>query len=40
MTYTNLIENLCITDKFCKYFTYELKKHTLNTSDKCCHIRP
>ena len=29
MTDTNLIEIFCIFDDFCKYFTPELKKHTL-----------
>lgn len=34
MTDTNLIEIFCILDEFCKYFALELKKHTLDSSDK------
>ena len=34
MTDTNLIEIFCIFDDFCKYFTPELKKHTLQVSGK------
>lgn len=34
MTDTNLIEIFCIFDDFCKYFTPELKKHTLQVPDK------
>ena len=34
MTDTNLIEVFCIFDDFCKYFTPELKKHTLQVSGK------
>ena len=31
---TNLIEIFCIFNKFCKYFTPELKKHTLQVLGK------
>ena len=31
MSDANLIEIFCILDEFCKYFTPELKKHTLDT---------
>ena len=34
MTDTNLIEIFCIFDDFCKYFTPELKKHTLQVPSK------
>ena len=34
MTDTNLIEIFCIFDDFCKYFTPELKKHTLQVPGK------
>ena len=34
MTDTNLIEIFCIFDVFCKYFTPELKKHTLQVPGK------
>ena len=34
MTDTNLIEIFCIFDDFCKYFTPELKKHTLQIPGK------
>ena len=34
MTDTNLIEIFCIFDDFCKYFTPELKKHTLQVPNK------
>ena len=34
MTDTNLIEIFCIFDDFCKYFTPELKKHTLQVHGK------
>lgn len=34
MTDTNLIEIFCILDEFCKYFAFELKKHTLDSSGK------
>ena len=34
MTNANIIEIFCILDEFCKYFTPELKKHTLDTGDK------
>ena len=34
MTDTNLIEIFCIFDDFCKYFTPELKKHTLQVLGK------
>ncbi len=34
MTDTNLIEIFCIFDDFCKYFTPELKKHTLRVPGK------
>lgn len=32
MTDTNLIEIFCILDEFCKYFAFELKKHTLDST--------
>ena len=38
MTDTNLIEIFCIFDDFCKYFTPELKKHTLAESTSKCKI--
>ena len=34
MSDANLIEIFCILDEFCKYFTPELKKHTLDTCGK------
>ena len=34
MTDTNLIETFCIFDDLCKYFTPELKKHTLQVPGK------
>ena len=34
MTDTNLIEIFCIFDDFCKYFTPELKKHTIEVPGK------
>ena len=34
MTDTNLIEIFCIFDDFCKYFTPEFKKHTLQVPGK------
>ncbi len=40
MTDANLIEILCIHDEFCKYFTLELKKYTLDTCGKRCRNRP
>ena len=40
MTDANLIEIFCILDEFCKYFTPELKKHTLDTSGKRRRNRP
>ena len=40
MTDANLIEIFCILDEFCKYFTPELRKHTLDTSDKRRRNRP
>ena len=45
MTTANLIEIFCILDEFCKYFTPELKKHLVDTSDKrrrnhpCCLLK-
>ena len=40
MTNANIIEIFCILDEFCKYFTPELKKHTLDTGDKRRRNRP
>lgn len=40
MTDANLIEIFCILDEFCKYFTPELKKHTLDTCGKRRRNRP
>ena len=40
MTDANLIEIFCILDEFCKYFTPELKKHTLDTGNKRRRNRP
>ena len=34
MTTANLVEIFCILDEFCKYFTPELKKHTLKVPGK------
>ena len=38
MTNANIIEIFCILDEFCKYFTPELKKHTLAESTSKCNI--
>lgn len=40
MTSTNLVEIFCILDEFCKYFTLEVKKHTLEVPGKCRRNRP
>ena len=40
MTNANIIEIFCILDEFCKYFTPELKKHTLDTCGKRRRNRP
>lgn len=40
MTDANLIEIFCIFDEFCKYFSPELKKRTLDTSGKRHRNRP
>lgn len=32
MTYTILVKIFCIINEFCKYFTSELRKHTLDTA--------
>ena len=40
MTDANIIEIFCILDEFCKYFTPELKKHTLDTGNKRRRNRP
>ena len=40
MSDANLIEIFCILDEFCKYFTPELKKHTLDTCGKRRRNRP
>ena len=40
MTDANIIEIFCILDEFCKYFTPELKKHTLDTCGKRRRNRP
>ena len=40
MTNANIIEIFCILDEFCKYFTPELKKHTLDTGNKRRRNRP
>ena len=40
MTGANLIEIFCILDEFCKYFTPELRKHTLDTCGKRRRNRP
>ena len=39
MNDTNLIEIFCIFDDFYKYFTPELKKHTLEVPNKRHHNR-